>query len=286
MGYDRKLTIITPVFNAEKDIESCILNVVGQSFSNKEHLIVDGASTDCTLEIVKQYAFKYPHIAYISEKDFGIYDAMNKGIELARGEWIYFMGCDDELFSTTTLEEIFNINDVDKFDVVYGNVVWGDTNRIYDGKFSLLKLMTDNICHQSILYKKSLFDEYGKYDTNYKLLADHAFNMMLFNSDRVKIKYIDNIVAKYGISGVSAAGKDDNFAKDKSRLLKKYFPIEYYELYCKLTELEDCIVNNNKEIERAYSKVNRLEEQLNKLFLVNWRIIMQKIKKLFAYKCI
>lgn len=237
MGTDRKVTIITPTYNAEKDIEACILSVAGQSYSDKEHFIVDGASTDGTLEIIKRYVKKYAHIKFISEKDNGIYDAMNKGIDRARGEWIYFLGCDDVFYDGKVLEDIFSLDSIDSFDVIYGNVLWGDTGEIYDGKFSLLKLMNKNICQQALFYRKTLFARMGKFDLRYKLLADHVFNMKWFNDSTINRDYLNIIVAKYGISGRSTTIEDPLFFKNIDSILKEFFPPEYVENYISHREL-------------------------------------------------
>ena len=99
------ITIIIPTYNCEKTIGDALDSILGQSIKEVEVLIVDGLSTDRTLEIVAQYQTKHANIVLHSEKDEGIYDAMNKGIGLAKGDWLYFMGSDDTLFENTTLEK-------------------------------------------------------------------------------------------------------------------------------------------------------------------------------------
>ena len=106
-----KISIITPTLNAGKTLEACILSVVNQTYLNKEYLIIDGLSTDGTPGMVKKYADIYPYIKWISEKDAGIYEAMNKGIDLSSGEWIYFLGADDRFYSDRVLDDIFNQED-------------------------------------------------------------------------------------------------------------------------------------------------------------------------------
>ena len=103
-----KLSIITPVFNNFSFIEKCIQNVIEQEVEGIEHLIMDGASSDGTLEVIKQFAEKFPHIKFISEKDKGQSDAMNKGITLAKGEYITFLNVDD-FFSENSLNEVLKV---------------------------------------------------------------------------------------------------------------------------------------------------------------------------------
>ena len=158
---DSRISIITPVFNAQEDIETCILSVANQSYKNIEHIIIDGFSTDNTLEAVKRYANKYSHIFWISEKDEGIYDAMNKGIDKSNGEWIYFLGSDDVFFDRDAIERVFIRKDIEESDILYGNVKFKHSGIIYDGKFNFFKLMEKNICHQGIFFRKDVFNEVG-----------------------------------------------------------------------------------------------------------------------------
>ena len=115
-----KISIITPTYNSEKSIESCILSVANQTYKNIEHLIIDGQSSDNTLGIVKNYAERFSHLRVISERDNGIYDAMNKGIDLAQGEWIYFLGSDDIFYDEHVLEDLFSKEDLGNCDLFMG----------------------------------------------------------------------------------------------------------------------------------------------------------------------
>ncbi|GAB4304666.1 MAG: hypothetical protein Fur0034_21680 [Desulfuromonadia bacterium] len=266
-----KLSVITPVKNACNDIVKCIESVASQSFASKEHIIIDGLSSDNTLDLVERLAKKYNHLKYISEADHGIYDAMNKGIDIASGEWIYFLGSDDQIYDDHVVERVMGISDIDSLDFLYGNVVWGDTGIIYDGKFSLLKLMKKNICHQAIFYRKNIFQQFGKFDVRYSLLADYLMNIILFSSGIVRIKYIDIIVAKYGIYGKSTLMVDLKFFEDYSFIINKYFPKEYIEIMeeneLKISEIKtkDNIINElNMKINRLAAIENSLSWRLTK----------------------
>lgn len=250
------------MFNAEKAVEACILSVAGQSYSDKEHLFVDGASTDGTLEIIKRYAEKYPHISFISSEDNGIYDAMNKGLDLAGGAWIYFLGCDDVFYDDSVLEKIFNLYDVGLYDVVYGNVIWGDTGKIYDGKFSRLKLMEKNLCHQSVFYKSALFVKLGKFNTRYRSWADYLFNIRCFNSDEVRLKFVDIIVAKYGVNGFSSTRPDEVFIENRKSIFREHFPIEYVESWEKMLALEADLESKNGQLTDLHRQLEDCNRQL------------------------
>ena len=150
-------SIIIPTFNAGKTLSFCLDSVLIQSFQDFEILIIDAVSSDNTMSIVEEYAAANTAITWISEKDKGIYDAMNKSISLAKGEWLYFLGSDDKLYDAEVLKKIMNsLNENHSLDVLYGNV---SSNRlgIYDGEFNAGKIRLKNICHQAIFLRKTVF---------------------------------------------------------------------------------------------------------------------------------
>ncbi len=205
-----KLSIITVVRNAEKTIEDTIQSVVNQSFEDYEYIIVDGASTDRTKEIIESYLDKIAQ--YISEPDKGIYDAMNKGLELAKGDWIYFLGADDVLFSKNTLQNIFD-KEPKNADVIYGDVLFKQSNIRYDGEFDAEKLRSKSPCHQAVFYRKELYDIYGKFEIKYKTTADYVLHVKTFCGGAVW-QYINEIVALYNETGASYSQKDTNYLHD------------------------------------------------------------------------
>ena len=154
MESDPKISIIIPTYNASKTLSVALESILEQSFNDYEILIIDGLSTDHTVELAKGYQDE--RIKIISEKDSGIYDAMNKGIRLAKGEWLYFLGSDDRLFDKDVLKKVSQWFGQD-YDVLYGNVVFSISQRVYDGRFSAQKLIARNICHQAIFTKKKRF---------------------------------------------------------------------------------------------------------------------------------
>ena len=115
------ITVVTVVRNSEKTLEETILSVINQTYKNVEYIIVDGASTDSTLEVIKKYEDRIDY--WISEPDKGIYDAMNKGIDLAAGDWINFMNCGDYFANNNVLEKVFEQKNWDGVDVIYGNAI-------------------------------------------------------------------------------------------------------------------------------------------------------------------
>lgn len=241
------ISLITVTLNAEKDIARCIQNVANQSYSNIEHLIIDGLSTDNTIEIVKEYAQKYPHIRYISEKDSGVYDAMNKGIDLAKGEWIYFLGADDLLAADNVLEKIFSNKQFLNIDFLVGSVLILST-KLYINyakvKFDTWFCLTESVNHQALITNKDTFRKVGKFDTSYKLSADNRFFYEALKQGAT-YQYTDTDIAHFAGTGLSSAVKYRTIAlQEKIRIIAKiyedtkvedrYMLMPYVEKYIKI----------------------------------------------------
>lgn len=215
------ISIVTVVYNGEKYLEQTIKSVVEQSYDNVEYILIDGGSSDRSLEIIKKYEHCIDYI--ISEKDDGIYDAMNKGIGLASGQWINFLGSDDILYNV--LYKVAKKLDLKK-DAIYGDVYMPSRHILYCGKFTKLKLLFNNICHQSIFYNKKIFTK-RNYNLRYKILADYVFNLLVY--DENKFSYIPILIAQYNdFSGVSSTTIDKSFQQDQIKIIKNNFTYKYY----------------------------------------------------------
>ena len=214
-----KLSIIIPTFNSEKVLPAAIESVIKQSFTDFELLIIDGLSIDNTLTIAKSYDDS--RIKIVSEKDNGIYDAMNKGIVMANGEWLYFLGSDDTLFDNEVLRRVFINHEtvVAKSDYMYANVIWGD-GYVYNWIQDVLSLYLSNISHQAIFAKKEVFAKTGLFVLKYPTLADFHFNMQCFTDDSIRKSYLRIIIACYAIGGASSYMKDP-FVNEKYELFEQ-----------------------------------------------------------------
>ncbi len=199
------ISIITVVRNGASTIERTILSVINQDYSDFEYIIVDGVSTDDTLAILNTYTDKIAKI--ISEPDAGIYDAMNKGISVAKGDWIYFLGCDDILYEPSTLSKIIS-NDLAGIDVIYGNVLFLHSLQVYDGEYNYEKLCVRSPCHQAVFYRKELFKQFGYFSTQYVTASDYVLHVKTFCGG-ARWKYTDQIIAIYNETGASFYGKGD-----------------------------------------------------------------------------
>lgn len=206
-----KISIITVVFNAAKTLEETIESVLKQTYDNWEFIIVDGGSTDGTIDILKRH--NSGKVLWRSEPDNGIYDAMNKGIKRASGDWIYFLGGDDTFFNQQVLGNIF-LNKRYEADFIYGNVYDKRLKRNYDGEFDQNKLLKKNICHQGIFFRKEIFNDIGTFNTRYRLFADWDFNLRCFSNEKVRKEHVDVVVANYSAGGASAENNDILFFRE------------------------------------------------------------------------
>ena len=216
-------SIITPTYNSGIKLEQTILSVQSQRTDLVEHLIIDGGSSDATLNVIQKFssaATAVANIAWISEPDKGVYDAMNKGIALAKGKFILFLGAGDCLIPGV-LESIQPAMPDDALSFVYGDVQMSD-GHIYDGCFDKAKLVHMNICHQAIFYGRDVFNTVGKFDLKYKILADYAFNMKCFGNRSIHKKYIEKTISTYEGNGLSTQVTDVKFYRDQTRLVGKY----------------------------------------------------------------
>jgi glycosyltransferase involved in cell wall biosynthesis len=196
-------SIVIPTFNSQKVLDECLRTMLRQSFTGFEILVMDGVSTDDTLAIARRYATNDARVRVFSEKDKGIYDAMNKGVANAKGEFIYFSGSDDRLANDQVLDNVYKLLKDHTTDFFYGNVIMN--GKEYDGEFDLDKLIRKNISHQAIFYKADIFQKAGNYDLAYKAHADWEFNLRIFSDGRFSNFHSPLLIALFGEGGVSAA---------------------------------------------------------------------------------
>lgn len=224
-----KISVITPTYNAGQNIERAIISIVNQQYPAIEHIIVDGVSNDQTISIVNGLIKKYNHLKLFSGKDDGVYDAMNRGMNKSEGDWLYFMGADDELFDSQTLHDLVRAGAFDKERIVYGNVfVSGDTSwakdkSTYDGPFTMEKLLRKNICHQSIFYPRSVIGKIGYFNKKYSITADWDYNIRCFRW--YEFYHVDRIIATFRGGGKSSDKRDDSINADFSQNLVNYFQL-------------------------------------------------------------
>ena len=201
MNNNPKISIITVVYNNKLHIENTILSVLNQTYKNIEYIIIDGGSTDGTLEIIKKHAKKLDCI--ISERDKGIYDAMNKGVLKATGDWIYFLNSGDTFYTNKTLHNIFSSQSLYKADLIYGNHEsnYGYFKRIHTPK-ELINLWKGMIFSHQGMFVKTKLMKVSPFNLSYKISADYNFIYNLYKQNK-KFKYINIIIATLEAGGLS-----------------------------------------------------------------------------------
>ena len=224
----KKIAIITVCKNAENAIERTMLSVVSQNCfcKNIEYVIVDGASTDKTAEIIKQYAEKHP-IKWVSEPDSGIYNAMNKAVKMASGEIIYFLNAGDKLFDEKVISLVLKKFEESDCDFLYTDILSYDSSNLskeFLKKFNHVDkyfLFRDCICHQASFYKKSVIEKFGGFNEKFKLAADYAMLLKIMADKSLRKEYLPITAAYYDISGISSTATD--LVNEERIAIQKHF---------------------------------------------------------------
>ena len=201
-----KYSIITVCLNSEKTIRQTIESVISQSYDNWEHIIVDGASNDSTVEIIKEYNSKYPEkIKYISEKDKGIYDAMNKGIKMATGDLIGILNSDD-YYDSFAIESINDTVTTTKRTVYYGEEKYYENEKeVYCSILHHQFLDKYMIWHEAAFVSKDIYEDFGLYNVEYKSAADYEYFLKLFLSKDVTFVPVYKLIVNFRGGGMSSS---------------------------------------------------------------------------------
>ncbi len=222
-----KLSIITINRNNAKGLQNTIQSVISQIYNNFEYIVIDGASTDNSIDIIKQYADKITY--WISEPDSGIYNAMNKGILRAKGEYCLFLNSGDYLIDDEVLAKVFTLN-FDE-DIVYGE-------QLIDKKGTLIKcsfltpehitfrsFINSTLPHQCTFIKKELFNKIGTYNEFNKIVSDWEFNILALFKYNCSLRKLEIPISVYDTTGISSDQQImEEHLKEKKAVLDKYFP--------------------------------------------------------------
>ena len=200
------ISVVTVSYNAVSTIEQTILSVINQTYPNIEYVIIDGESTDGTVDVIKKYADRITY--WVSEPD--------KGMGISTGDFLIFIGADDLFYTTDVIKNI--VAKIKEMNVIYyGNVIFKGVGKKYLGKFNKIKWATTNISHQAIFYPRQVYIKYV-YNTQYRVYADYAYNLILLK-EKVKFVYINEVITLYDMTGFSANNCDEAFRKDYCNLL-------------------------------------------------------------------
>ncbi len=232
-----KISIVTVIFNPIKNgrretLLQAIDSVYNQDYTNKEHIIIDGNSNDGTVDLLQELKSLGKITHFISEPDTGIYDAMNKGINLATGDYVGFLNSDDYYFDMQAFQKISNT--IQGYDYLYGSIKIENTSGIIDGEFTPSKdrfLTRMPFSHQSLIVKKSLFHEFNNFDTSFKMAADYDFiiRMMLNGKKGILLPYALSVFRLGGISDINL----DEIKQEKIKSWIKNYGFADYGHYIK-----------------------------------------------------
>ena len=237
------LTIITITYNAGKFLKNTIENIVNQSNKDFEYLIIDGGSKDKTTEIIRQYKNSFyssfeeaqkretklcPEICWISEPDNGLYDAMNKGLHLANGQFVWFINAGDKIYDINTMQTVIDtIRQNPSCDVVYGQSIIIDENENIRGERHKIapKILNKKdllnglvVCHQSIIVRKTIAPDY---DLQYQITADYDWVCKVLSKSNGNY-YINNYISRFMVAGISAQQRSKSW-KERYFIMKKHF---------------------------------------------------------------
>lgn len=216
-GKDKmKLSIITINYNNAVGLKKTLDSVALQSCTDFEYIVVDGASTDGSVDIIREFeqdlASRISPLAFnliwLSEPDTGIYNAMNKGVRLAKGEYTLMLNSGDYLVDEYVIENVLPL--LDGTDIIQGNTIEDYINQKVRNRgygtsnIDFFEVMKGHFLHQASFCRKCLFDKYGYFDESYRMVSDTKFFMICLGRENASFKYIDIDISNYDVSGISA----------------------------------------------------------------------------------
>ncbi|MEZ9330300.1 glycosyltransferase [Vibrio breoganii] len=214
------ISVVTVSFNCVSEIERTLLSVSDQTYTELEYIVVDGGSSDGTLDIINRYRNAID--IFVSESDHGIYDAMNKGLDAATGDWVIFMNAGDKFYSVDTITSVFNNpNDFQETNHIYGKVVSDFNGRLYHKKLNKLNFLKIGMpfCHQSVFSRLS-YHKRNKFSLNYSIVSDFDFFTKSYQEGS-KFARLESIVSIINPGGVSDSRRLVAY-REKICVAKKY----------------------------------------------------------------
>ena len=238
-----KLSLITINRNNAMGLEKTLQSVVAQTYKEFEYVIVDGASTDGSVEVIKKYESQFLHLKWVSEPDVGIYNAMNKGIRMASGEYIQILNSADALASDVVTEKMLAaLEEKGKPSILYGNMIkcFPDGRKVVDKCFAgqeitMLGMYTGTLNHDPVYIRRDLFEKYGYYDETLKIVSDWKWYLQAIILGEERPQYFDIDVTLFDMTGISESeGSRVKIKEERKKVLEQLVPAPYlrdYERY-------------------------------------------------------
>ena len=226
-----KLSIITINRNNAEGLEKTLRSVAAQSFREFEYIVIDGASTDGSVEVIKKYEAQFAHLKWVSESDRGIYNAMNKGLRMATGDYIQILNSGDCLASNDIIERMLAaLEEAGNPSIFYGNMVkcFPDGRKMVDKCFAgqeitMLGMYTGTLNHDPAYIRRDLFEKYGYYDENLKIVSDWKWYLQAIVLGDEKPQYVDLDVTLFDMTGISETNKKLD-KEERDAVLEQLFP--------------------------------------------------------------
>ncbi len=235
-----RYSVITINYNDEEGLKRTIKSIVSQTNTDYEFIIIDGGSTDNSLETIKKYKNNISY--WVSEKDNGVYHAMNKGIAQAHGEYLLFMNSGDCFHSSDVLDALNGYHE----DIICGKVLKGNAKSPSGPEKSaitLVDLMRGSLPHQAMLIKRELLEKHP-YDENYKILSDWKFCIETIVIENCSFRSCDIIVADYDTNGIST-NSNGLLPKERELILNEMFPPRIIADYQRLAPVDDELLDQS-----------------------------------------
>ena len=235
-----RYTIITINFNNKGGLEETIHSILGQTSCDFEYIIIDGGSTDGSVDVIKKYESRITY--WVSEKDKGVYHAMNKGVAQAHGEYLIFMNAGDCFHSSDVLSKMSDYQE----DIICGKVLKGSStipSGHHKSTITLVDLMRGSLPHQAMFIKKELMVKHP-YDEKYKILSDWKFCIQTLVFDNCSFRNSDVVVADYDTSGIST-NSNGLLPKEREQILKEMFPPRIIADYQRLSPVDDELLDQS-----------------------------------------
>lgn len=243
-----ELSIITINYNNVNGLKKTIDSVLEQTFSNIEFIIIDNVSNDGSVELVKTYGNRITK--FVCEKDTGVYNAQNKGIAIAKGNYLLFLNSGDFLCDKNVLQNVFSQKPTE--DIVYGNmrINWGNnsvSNGFMPDKITKEQMYKDTLWHPVSFIKRSLFEKYGTYNENYKLVADYDFFFKTIIKENAITKHVNVFIAEFSTDGLSSAKiSKEREQEERRKVQENYLTAEELQRFEKEYEVKESMFTKIK----------------------------------------
>lgn len=256
------ISIISINYNDAQGLQKTMESVLEQSYSHFEYIVIDGDSTDGSKEVIKKHQDKLSY--WVSEKDSGIYSAMNKGIRASRGTYLLFLNSGDWLTNKEALQDFIahpNFNG----DIIYGDYSFDEGEKIYPDTLTPLYFMRSSLPHQSTFFKKDVFSSMGMFDETYAMGGDRAFFIKSFLSGHFQFTHVKYFLTHFNLEGVSNSETHRKQKKaEDDRMFREYYGV-FYDDYKRLLQLEQEVKDLKKSTPQGVAK--RVQTKLKKLWV-------------------